>query len=221
MSLRGRRCGFTLIELMVVVSIIALLIGILLPALSGSRVAARTARCASNLSQLGKLHFDQVMDIDRWTQSAYDLRGGRLDDVAPGAANESGGRNSFNFLKEGKDWSDFARKLNLLEQSVPGQTKHWRIPCPEAVEPREQSYGMSYRAYQARPANVIPRMIVFACSPYRLMVRGRDLNPRHTDRVNFMYGDSHVEAGHEDRIDDEDLFRNTERLAPIPAEYAD
>ncbi|MBL1218860.1 MAG: prepilin-type N-terminal cleavage/methylation domain-containing protein [Planctomycetes bacterium] len=217
MHLSHRR-GFTLIELLVVISIIALLIGILLPALSSTRVAARTAKCASNVNQLGKLHFDQVLDIDRWAQSAYDLRGGRLEDVAPGAESEYNGRNSFNFLKN-SNLSDFARKLNQLEQSVPGQVRQWTIPCPEAIEPREQSYGMSYRAYQARPANVIPRMIVFACSPYRLMVRGRDLNPRHRDRVNFMYGDSHVDAGNEDRIDDDDLFRHTTRLPPIPAEY--
>jgi len=63
---RGRRGGFTLIEILVVVAIIALLISILIPSLSRAREQTKRAVCLANLSTLGKamiIYADASKDV--------------------------------------------------------------------------------------------------------------------------------------------------------------
>ena len=66
-----RQRGFTLVELLVVIGIIALLISILLPALSKARATGRQVKCLANIRQLGVASQIYTAEYTRYYLPAY------------------------------------------------------------------------------------------------------------------------------------------------------
>ena len=72
--LRRSLAGFTLVELLVVIGIIALLISLLLPALNRAREAANKKQCLSNLRQIG-VYLQTYQNVAKGRIPIYTLGG--------------------------------------------------------------------------------------------------------------------------------------------------
>lgn len=144
--MRGRR-GFTLIEVLVVIGLIATLIGVLLPAVGGARDTARRAVCLSNQRQLWMA----------WTMYADEHAGKPVPHVAPG-----GGERVYWYGAEDRTLGRLVHERGTLApylDATLGARSAFECPVQPEGSYREQgAYGgfsttYGYNAYSLSPAS--------------------------------------------------------------------
>lgn len=148
-----KRNGFTLVELLVVISIIALLLAVLMPALSRAREAGRRIVCLNNLRQLG-------MVINLYAFEHRDVYPPSTDYKPDGTPARKGGNpnvwwhfiSSYTYEKTGwakrsKTWMcpSLTSKIGLFQQQTYAwnygmnervmQTFGWKIKLGTVVQP--------------------------------------------------------------------------------------
>jgi len=83
--------GFTLVELLVVIGIIAILMSVLLPSLSRARESAKRVQCLSNLKQISTAFFMYTEENKGWFPMPAVFGGSTATDLGFGPATYAGG----------------------------------------------------------------------------------------------------------------------------------
>jgi prepilin-type N-terminal cleavage/methylation domain-containing protein/prepilin-type processing-associated H-X9-DG protein len=182
---RGR--GFTLIELVVVVSILSVLLSLLLPALAQARAQARGAVCASNIRQLFLANSGYALENDGYyAVAARDIWGANLQRWHGVRANvnepfDPGKGPLAGYLEDGEVRRCPGFQRNNYHEEAGQQSGNFEAGCggygynDEYVGGRSDEYGMREGArYSARDFKIEnpARTVMFTDTAFRQRLAG-------------------------------------------------
>lgn len=194
----SKRRGFTLIELLVVIAIIALLMAILIPALSHAREHGKRVVCLSNEKQL-TLGWIMYADDSDDKICAANIGHSNYGWVAPMDVSDPVDK-QIEAMKGGMLYKYCSNlKLYKCPTGIRGEMRTYSIVSSMNTNPGGSWKGTVFknRMQIRRPAERIifvdeGRITNFAFSVYYNEPRWRDLPPlRHGNGTNFSFADGH------------------------------
>jgi prepilin-type N-terminal cleavage/methylation domain-containing protein/prepilin-type processing-associated H-X9-DG protein len=162
MPVRAVRTGFTLVELLVVISIIGVLIGLLLPAVQAARESARRSSCSNGLRQIG-LALISYHDACQCFPPGYTARPPYTDGATDTSPGWGWAAYCLPYMEEKSTYQ--AIKFNLPVESPANalavQTMVRTLICP-SDHPPQSAYGVP-DGFGTSLANATPSSYTVCC----------------------------------------------------------